>query len=105
MIALIQARPTQQKSLSGKTAIVLDERGMSQLEVIVAWSYPGRVESHQFLYPKQVQAEVAKLQARHYRIRRLVKHQPAGVERGRPAHAKAIQGSYKNNRRRRKVVT
>ena len=33
---------------------------MSQLEVIVAWSYPGRVESHQFLYPKQVQAEVAK---------------------------------------------
>ena len=33
---------------------------MSQLEVIVAWSYPGRVESHQFLYPKRVQAEVAK---------------------------------------------
>ena len=60
VIALIQARPTQQKGLSGKAAIVLAERGMSQPEAIVAWSYPGRVEGHQFLYPKQVQAEVAK---------------------------------------------
>jgi hypothetical protein len=60
VIALIQARPTQQKGLSGKAAIVLAERGMSQPEAIVAWSYPGRVEGHQFLYPKQVQEEVAK---------------------------------------------
>ena len=60
VIALIQARPTQQKGLSGKAAIVLAERGMSQPEAIIAWSYPGRVEGHQFLYPKQVQAEVAK---------------------------------------------
>ena len=60
VIALIQAVPSKQKGLSGKAAIVLAERGMSQPEAIVAWSYPGRVEGHQFLYPKQVQAEVAK---------------------------------------------
>jgi hypothetical protein len=60
VIALIQARPTQQKGLSGKAAIVFAERGESQPEAIVAWSYPGRVEGHQFLYPKQVQQEVAK---------------------------------------------
>ena len=60
VIAVIQARPTQQKGLSGKSAIVLAERGASQPEAIVAWSYPGRVEGHQFLYPKQVQEEVAK---------------------------------------------
>ena len=60
VIALIQARPTTQKGLSGKAAIVLAERGGSQPEAIVAWSYPGRVEGHQFLYPKQVQEEVAK---------------------------------------------
>jgi hypothetical protein len=60
IIALIQARPTQQKGLSGKAAIVLAERGESQPEAIVAWSYPGRVEGHQFLYPKQMQEEVAK---------------------------------------------
>jgi hypothetical protein len=60
VIALIQARPAQQKGLSGKAAIVLAERLESQPEAIVAWSYPGRVEGHQFLYPKQVQQEVAK---------------------------------------------
>ena len=60
LIALVQARPIQQKNFSGKAAIVLAERGMSQPEAIIAWSYPGRVEGHQFLYPKQVQEEVAK---------------------------------------------
>ena len=60
VIAVIQAQPTRQKGLSGKAAIVLAERGMSQPEVIVAWSYPVRAEGHQFLYPKQVQEEVAK---------------------------------------------
>jgi hypothetical protein len=60
VIAIIQARPTQQKGLSGKSAIVLAERGVSQPEAIVAWSYPGHVERHQFLYPKQVQEQVAK---------------------------------------------
>jgi hypothetical protein len=60
VIALIQARPTMQKGSPGKAAIILAERGESQPEAIVAWSYPGRAEGHQFLYPKQVQEEVAK---------------------------------------------
>jgi hypothetical protein len=60
VIAVIQARPTRQKGLSGKAAIVLAERGTSQPDAIVAWTYPGRVEGHQFLYPKQLQEEVAK---------------------------------------------
>ena len=60
VIAVIQARPTVEKGSSGKAAIVLAERVVSQPEAVVAWSYPGRAEGHQFLYPKQVQAEVAK---------------------------------------------
>jgi len=60
VIAVIQARPTSQKGLSGKASIVLAERAVSQPEAVVAWSYPGRSEGHQFLYPKQVQEEVAK---------------------------------------------
>jgi len=60
VIALIQALPTQQQGLSGKLAIILAERGESQPEAIVAWSYPGRVEGHQLLYPKQMQNELAK---------------------------------------------
>jgi hypothetical protein len=60
VIAVIQARPTRRKGLPGKAAIVLAERGTSQPDAIVAWTYPGRVEGHQFLYPKQLQEEVAK---------------------------------------------
>jgi len=60
VIALIQAIPTRQQGLSGKAAIILAERGESQPEAIVAWSYPGREEGHQFIYPKQVQSELAK---------------------------------------------
>jgi len=60
VIAVIQAVPTMQKGLSGKAAIILAERGASQPEAIVAWSYPGSVQGHQFLYSKQVREEVAK---------------------------------------------
>jgi hypothetical protein len=60
MIALIQALPTKRQGLSEEAAIILAERGESQPEAIVAWTYPGRVEGHQLLYPEQVQREIAK---------------------------------------------
>jgi hypothetical protein len=60
VFALIQAIPTYQRGLSGKSAIILANQGESQPEAVVAWSYPGRVEGHQLLYPKQVQSALAK---------------------------------------------
>jgi hypothetical protein len=60
VFALIQAIPTYQRSLSGKSAIILAKQGESQPEAVVAWSYAGQVESHQLLYPKQVRSELAK---------------------------------------------
>jgi Protein of unknown function (DUF2911) len=60
VIALIQARPATQKGFTGKAAIVLAERGSSQPAAVIVWSYAGRSEGHQFLYPKQLQQEVAK---------------------------------------------
>jgi hypothetical protein len=60
VIALIQALPATQKGFDGKSAIVLADRGASNPAAIVAWSYPGRLEGHQLLYPKQVRTEVAK---------------------------------------------
>jgi hypothetical protein len=36
VIAVIQGRPTLQKGLSGKAAIILAERGQSQPEAVVA---------------------------------------------------------------------
>jgi hypothetical protein len=60
VIAVIQALPTRHQGLSGKAAITLAERGESQPEAIVDWVYPGREDGHEFLYPKQVQKELAK---------------------------------------------
>ena len=60
VVALIQARPATQKGFTGKAAIVLAERGSSQPAAVIAWSYAGRSEGHQFVYPKQLQQEVAK---------------------------------------------
>jgi hypothetical protein len=60
VIAIVQAVPTKQRGLSGNAGIVLAERGESEPKAIIAWSYPGRVEGHQFLYPEQVQKEIAK---------------------------------------------
>jgi hypothetical protein len=60
VIAMIQAIPTYQQGLSGKAAIILAKQGESQPEAIVAWTYPGRVEGHQLVYPKQVRSALEK---------------------------------------------
>jgi len=60
VIALVQAIPTKQEGLSARAAVILAERGDSKPEAVVAWSYPGRLEGHQFLYAKQVQSELAR---------------------------------------------
>lgn len=60
VFALIQAIPTYQQGLSGKAAIILAKQEESQPEAVVAWTYPGRLEGHQLLYPKQVQSQLAK---------------------------------------------
>lgn len=60
VIALIPTIPTQQRGLSGKSAIILAERGKSQPEAIIAWTYPRQLEGHEFLYPKRVESELAK---------------------------------------------
>jgi hypothetical protein len=61
VIALIQAIPTQRQGLFGNAAIILAEQRESQPEAIIAWSYRGRLEGHHFVYPKQVQSELAKV--------------------------------------------
>jgi hypothetical protein len=60
VIALIQARPSTQKGFTGKASIVLADQGSLQPPAVVAWSYAGRLEGHQLLYPKQMRIEVPK---------------------------------------------
>ena len=45
---------------TNNTAFTFAERGSSQHQAIVTWFYPGRTTGHEFLYPKQVQSELAK---------------------------------------------
>ena len=42
------------------SAFTFAERGSSQPQAIVTWFYPGSTRGHEFLYPKQVQQELAK---------------------------------------------
>jgi hypothetical protein len=42
------------------SAFTFAERGSSQPQAIVTWFYPGSTRGHEFLYPKQVQKELAK---------------------------------------------
>jgi hypothetical protein len=46
-------RPTE------NTVFGFAERGSSQPEAIVTWFYPGETSGHEFLYPKQMQQELA----------------------------------------------
>ncbi len=42
------------------TVFTLAERGSERPEAVVTWFYPGRTTGHEFLYPKQVEKELAK---------------------------------------------
>ncbi|MFZ0882821.1 MAG: hypothetical protein WAN14_05445, partial [Candidatus Acidiferrales bacterium] len=42
------------------TAFTLAERGSEQPQAVVTWFYPGRTTGHEFLYPKQLEKELAK---------------------------------------------
>ncbi len=42
------------------TALTFALHGPAQPQAIVSWFYPGRVDGHEFLYPKQVSQELAK---------------------------------------------
>jgi len=42
------------------TVFTFAERGSGQPQAIVTWFYPGQLDGHEFLYPKQVEKELAK---------------------------------------------
>jgi hypothetical protein len=50
----------ERRQPTSDTAFTFAERGSSQNQAILTWFYPGRTTGHEFLYPKQVQSELAK---------------------------------------------
>lgn len=50
----------ERREPTDNTAFTFADRGSSQNQAIVTWFYPGRTTGHEFLYPKQMQSELAK---------------------------------------------
>jgi hypothetical protein len=47
-----------------KTTVTFADRGTMQPGAIVTWFYPGRINGHEFLYPKQDRREIAQAKLR-----------------------------------------
>ena len=60
IIATVFTNDAQRVQATGGSAFTFAERGSSQAQAIVTWFYPGSTRGHEFLYPKQVQQELAK---------------------------------------------
>ena len=62
LYAIVLTTYTQRSQPTDNTAFTLAGRGSALPEAIVTWFYPGRTVGHEFLYPKQVQKELGKVQ-------------------------------------------
>lgn len=60
VIATLHTINVERAVPTGHTEFTLAERGSEQPEAVVTWFYPGETTGHEFLYPKQVEKELAK---------------------------------------------
>jgi len=59
LMATLLTVSAERSKPTGNTVFGLAERGNAQPEAIVTWFYPGETTGHEFLYPKQVEKELA----------------------------------------------
>jgi hypothetical protein len=57
-IAIIQTPPTGRLDLSGKAIPTLDFRKNGRQPVLVAWSYPGTLAGHEFIYSRRKEGKI-----------------------------------------------
>jgi hypothetical protein len=60
LFATIQTVSTDRARETDGTSITLARRPDGQPDALVSWFYPGADTGHEFLYPKQVEAELAR---------------------------------------------
>jgi hypothetical protein len=60
LYATVFTNSAQRVQATGHSTFTFAERGSSQPQAIVTWFYPGDTTGHEFLYPKQVEKELAK---------------------------------------------
>jgi hypothetical protein len=59
LYATLFASNSERATATDRTVFGLAERGSAQPQAIVTWFYPGETTGHRFLYPKQVEKELA----------------------------------------------
>ena len=60
LVATLLAINAERAVPTDHTTFTLAERGSAQPEAVVIWFYPGETTGHEFIYPKQVEKELAK---------------------------------------------
>jgi hypothetical protein len=60
LYAAVLTNNAQRAQATDHSAFTFAERESAQPQAIVTWFYPGNTTGHEFLYPKQVQMELAK---------------------------------------------
>jgi hypothetical protein len=59
LLATIQTIPTERAKGTDGTSLTLAQRPNGQPAALVTWFYPGMDTGHEFIYPKQVETELA----------------------------------------------
>jgi hypothetical protein len=59
LVATLLTISTERSKVTDNTVFGFAERGSAQPEAIVTWFYPGETTGHEFVYPKQIQQELA----------------------------------------------
>jgi hypothetical protein len=59
LVATLLTISAERSKATDNTVFGFAERGSAQPEAILTWFYPGETTGHEFLYPKQVEKELA----------------------------------------------
>jgi len=59
LIAMLLTVDAERSKPAENTVFRFAERGSAQPEAIVTWFYPGETSGHEFIYPKQVEQQLA----------------------------------------------
>jgi hypothetical protein len=59
LVATLLTISAERSKVTDNTVFGFAERGSAQPEAIVTWFYPGETTGHEFVYPKQIQQELA----------------------------------------------
>lgn len=59
-VGIVLTAGAERLKATDKTTFTLTEANSTEPQAIVTWFYPGRLDGHQFLYPKQARRELAK---------------------------------------------